>query len=224
MKHENNIKNVPSAEKYEEVVGTLTEIWDKLLIFRIKSELGSVKKSGTMLDVGMGSGIILRNIARDKFFDGFNLIGIDYFEDMVEIAAKKIADEKITHRINAAQGDASHLDFDDNSIDVIISRATIHHLANPTNALKEKYRVLKPGGFAIIHDARRDAPQVTLDHFAEMRKKLGLGPTNISEKFTIAEMKSFISDAGLDKHATIVTSHSGPESIGYELMIYKPSN
>lgn len=224
MKHENNIKAIPTAQEYENKVAKLTEIWDKLLLFRIKTELGDSKKTGEMLDVGMGTGIILRYMAKDNAFDDFHFTGIDYFDDMVQVANDRITEEGVKDRITTAQGDANKLDYPDNSFDVVISRATIHHLEDPTDSLKEKYRVLKPGGFAIIHDARRDAPEETLEYFRQIRADLDMGPTNIEEKFTMDEMKSFIHKAGLDKHATLSTSNAGPESIGYELMIYKPTN
>jgi ubiquinone/menaquinone biosynthesis C-methylase UbiE len=222
MEHENNIKAVPTSEQYEALVAKLTRIWDDLLIFRIKEELGSSERTGTVLDVGMGTGIILRYMARDNAFDGFHFTGIDYFDDMVETATERVAAEGLSDRITCAFGDANLLDYPSESFDVVISRATIHHLSDPTEALKEKYRVLKPGGFAIIHDARRDAPAETLAYFTKMRAELGMGPTNIEEKFTIPEMEHFIEKAGLTDVAVLSTSNIGPESLGYELMLYKP--
>ncbi|XZF15888.1 class I SAM-dependent methyltransferase [Chitinophagaceae bacterium MMS25-I14] len=223
MDHQNNIKAIPTAEEYESVVAKLTKIWDELLIFRIKTELDPAHKTGTMLDVGMGTGVILRYMAEDSDFDGYHFTGIDYYEDMVGIAEDRIAGEGLSDRITCAWGDASKLDYPDNSFDVVISRATIHHLSDPTEALREKFRVLKPGGFAIIHDARRDAPAETLAYFTKIRAELGLNPTNIDEKFTMNEMKGFIEKAGLNDVATLSTAPSGPESIGYELMIFKPA-
>jgi ubiquinone/menaquinone biosynthesis C-methylase UbiE len=167
MEHENNIKAVPTSEQYEALVAKLTRIWDDLLIFRIKEELGSSERTGAVLDVGMGTGIILRYMARDNAFDGFHFTGIDYFDDMVETATERVAAEGLSDRITCAFGDANLLDYPSESFDVVISRATIHHLSDPTEALKEKYRVLKPGGFAIIHDARRDAPAETLAYFTK---------------------------------------------------------
>lgn len=221
MQHENNIKAIPTAEQYEALVAKLTRIWDDLLIFRIRSELQPAGKTGAILDVGMGTGIILRYLAADEDFDGFAFTGIDYFEDMVEIATERVAAEGFTHRIDCSWGDANKLDYPDDSFDIVISRATIHHLSDPTEALREKYRVLKPGGFAIIHDARRDAPEETLAYFTKIRSDLGMNPTNIDEKFTMEEMRGFIEKAGLKDVATLSTADSGPESLGYELMIYK---
>lgn len=222
MEHKNNIKAVPTSEEYEKVVAKLTRLWDDLLIFRVKTEIQPDNRSGKILDVGMGTAIILRYMATDSSFDGYHFTGIDYFEDMVTTANDRIRSEGLADKIDCMVGDANCLQFPDDSFDVVISRATIHHLADPTAALKEKYRVLKPGGFAIIHDMRRDVPPETLAYFTKMRLELGMQPTNVEEKFTMAEMGFFIERAGLKDVATLSTAESGPESIGYELMIYKP--
>ena len=222
MEHENNIKAIPTAQEYEKLVAKLLSLWDELLIFRIKTELNPVGKTGKVLDVGMGTGIVLRYMANDNDFDGYHFTGIDYFDDMVATAQERVEGEGLSERIDCAAGDANLLDFPDNSFDLVISRATLHHLSDPTQALKEKYRVLKPGGFAIIHDARRDAPPETLAYFTKIRLDLGMRPTNIDEKFTMAEMEDFVERAGLTKVSNLATANFGPESLGFELMIFKP--
>jgi ubiquinone/menaquinone biosynthesis C-methylase UbiE len=47
--------------------------------------------------------------------------------------------------------------FESNSFDFIYCRAAFKNFSQPVQALKEMYRVLKPGGKAVIHDLRRDA-------------------------------------------------------------------
>ncbi len=48
-------------------------------------------------------------------------------------------------------GDVHNLLFDDNSIDSIICIAVLQHVEEPHKAIKEIYRVLKPGGMAFIY-------------------------------------------------------------------------
>jgi len=48
-------------------------------------------------------------------------------------------------------GDIHDMPFDDNSIDAIICLAVLEHVENPIQAYKEMYRVLKPGGYALIY-------------------------------------------------------------------------
>lgn len=222
MVTENNIKVRQSADEYEILVAQLARPWDDMFLYRLKTELSPDGKSGSILDVGLGTGLIVREMAQSPEFAGFHFVGIDYYPDMVEKSKAKVAEEGLSDRITVEEGDASKLQYPDNSFDVVMSRATIHHLADPTDALKEKYRVLKPGGFCLIHDIRRDAPQATLDYFTNVRAKLGIPPTVIEEKFTMPEMRSFIERAGLKDVAVLVSAESGPESLGFELFFRKP--
>jgi len=48
------------------------------------------------------------------------------------------------------QGDGETLPFADNSFDVVYSNGVIHHTPNTQDVVNEIYRVLKPGGKAII--------------------------------------------------------------------------
>lgn len=45
-------------------------------------------------------------------------------------------------------GDVSNLPFEDNSIDAILAIHLLEHVEEPQKAVKEIYRVLKPGGYA----------------------------------------------------------------------------
>jgi len=53
-------------------------------------------------------------------------------------------------------GDASHLPFQDNSLDYVVTSHVLEHVANPVAALAEWYRVLRPGGivYLVVPDRR----------------------------------------------------------------------
>jgi SAM-dependent methyltransferase len=48
-------------------------------------------------------------------------------------------------------GDIHNLPFADNSVDAIICIAILEHVEEPQKAVREMYRVLKPGGYCYIH-------------------------------------------------------------------------
>ncbi|MBC7869458.1 MAG: methyltransferase domain-containing protein, partial [Chitinophagaceae bacterium] len=64
------------------------------------------------------------------------------------------------------QGDVEALPFEDSSFDLVVSRYSAHHWPQPTAALEEFYRVLKPGGRFLLSDiVAWDAP--ALDTFLQ---------------------------------------------------------
>ena len=48
-------------------------------------------------------------------------------------------------------GDIHHLPFEDNSVDAIICSAVLEHVEEPQQAVREIFRVLKPGGYCFIY-------------------------------------------------------------------------
>jgi len=53
--------------------------------------------------------------------------------------------------------DAEHLDFADNSFDIVYSHGVLHHTPDTSAAIKEVHRVLKPGGRAVVMLYHRDS-------------------------------------------------------------------
>ena len=53
-------------------------------------------------------------------------------------------------KANVQQGNAEKLPFEDNTFDFISSSGVLHHTPDMQKAVNEAWRVLKPGGEAII--------------------------------------------------------------------------
>lgn len=68
----------------------------------------------------------------------------DFSNSAIEIAKSKFGDND--GKIIWKQEDVQKLTFDDNYFDTIVSCETIEHVPNPDIAIKELFRVLKPGG------------------------------------------------------------------------------
>jgi ubiquinone/menaquinone biosynthesis C-methylase UbiE len=72
------------------------------------------------------------------------VVASDYSSTALEIAKAKYSNND--HLIDWKQQDIMALDFKENYFDTVISCETIEHVTNPQFALRELYRVLKPGG------------------------------------------------------------------------------
>lgn len=107
-----------------------------------------IKKDLTCLEVGVGRGEFLRHGAKM----GAKMTGIDYSEDAIEIARESMHDFPESEVIVA---DARDLPFASDSFDRVFAGDVIEHMSyeDGISMLKEMYRVLRPGGFMLIHTA-----------------------------------------------------------------------
>lgn len=97
---------------------------------------------GSILDVGSASGWFLSNIK--KKFPKSKCVGVDKYKEAIIFGNKKYKN------LNLVFGDAQNLPFKDNSFDLVICAEVLEHVNNPSKVLSEIYRVLTPGGLAVI--------------------------------------------------------------------------
>jgi len=99
-----------------------------------------LKDAKLILDVGCGSGIVTRDIAR---LTKGKVIGIDGSEDMIKVAEKVLKDYK---NVELRVGSAEKLPFDDNMFDIVTCNLLLMWADNPQQVVNEMTRVTKPGG------------------------------------------------------------------------------
>jgi 2-polyprenyl-3-methyl-5-hydroxy-6-metoxy-1,4-benzoquinol methylase len=99
----------------------------------------------SLLDVGCGTGHWMRALA-DR---GFIVSGVDASDAMLEHARELNPDATIE------QGDVDRLPFPDGTFDYVICIEVLRYLRDPTSAIREIARVLKPGGAAFVTAAPR---------------------------------------------------------------------
>ncbi|WP_436854274.1 class I SAM-dependent methyltransferase [Staphylococcus caeli] len=104
-------------------------------------------KGKRILDIGTGAGF-LAILCRQQ---GAAVTGIDLSTDMI-IAAQSNS-KKFKQDVNFQVMDAEHLDFKDDTFDVVIARNVTWLLPNTRAAYQEWLRVLKSGGKLINIDA-----------------------------------------------------------------------
>src|SRR5438067_1046717 len=99
-------------------------------------ELGNFKAGDKLLEIGCGTGLFTEKVYRAT---GADIIATDISEDLLEQGRQKypFAQFKVE--------DAMNLSFADNSFDGVYGSSILHHLTLE-KALREIYRVLKPGG------------------------------------------------------------------------------
>lgn len=116
-------------------------------IFRHELEsLARRWKKGRLLNAGCAHGPDFV-----PFRENFELFGADFSANMLQLARKYA--KKYGFNVELTEADVRSLPYADNYFDWAIAVATYHHIENKEErlrALRELYRVLKPGGEAFI--------------------------------------------------------------------------
>jgi ubiquinone/menaquinone biosynthesis C-methylase UbiE len=100
-----------------------------------------------LLDAGSGTGHTALTFAPHVA----QVVAYDLSESMLAQASQLAADRGIAN-ITCRQGDVERLPFEDHSFDVVTTRYSAHHWPNPSLALREFRRVLRPTGRLLIDD------------------------------------------------------------------------
>ncbi len=107
-----------------------------------------------LLDVGSGTGTFAAMVAGAGL--PARIVGLDYAASMCRMASQKACAAKATDRVRFLNGDSEHLPFASGSFDVITCSNSFHHYPHQNQAVREMFRVLRPGGRLIILDGFRD--------------------------------------------------------------------
>jgi ubiquinone/menaquinone biosynthesis C-methylase UbiE len=108
-------------------------------------------RTGKVLDIGTGSGLLALELCKAKNTD-FDIVAIDVSENMLMKAEENARQVKQGDRIKFLEANGAALPFPDNSFDLVISYASLHHWLDPVVVFNEAERVVKDTGRIIIRD------------------------------------------------------------------------
>jgi ubiquinone/menaquinone biosynthesis C-methylase UbiE len=107
---------------------------------------------GTVLDAGCGSGQLAVEVARWR--PDLRVHGIDLERGMVEVATRRAERENVSDRVAFTVADLADLALPDDSVDMIVSTASLHHWSDVAAVIGSLDRVLQPDGSLWIYDIR----------------------------------------------------------------------
>ena len=105
-------------------------------------------KSYKFLDMATGTGDLA--IDAVNIHPNIKAIGLDFVQDMVDYGNLKIENQNLKDRVVLKWGDATDIDYEDNSFDVTAMAFGIRNIPDKVKALSEMKRVMLPKGQILI--------------------------------------------------------------------------
>ena len=97
---------------------------------------------GHALELGSGTGFFLLNLMQGGVAKTGSVT--DLSPGMVAVALRNAAGLGLD--VEGRVADAEHVPYDDDTFDLVVGHAVLHHIPDVAGALREVLRVLKPGG------------------------------------------------------------------------------
>jgi arsenite methyltransferase len=113
----------------------------------------NIDTARTILDIGCGTGVAARAIARRKGFTG-RVTGVDISAGLVQVAERLSTTEGVSEQIQFVVGDTRRLDIPDEAFDAVVAHTTVSHVDDPLLVVKEAARVVRRGGTVLAICAR----------------------------------------------------------------------
>lgn len=147
---------------------------DWLLKIKDRRYSYGINKNSQVLDIGCGDGyptLIIAPYCK-------KITGIDFSEKRVQKSRENALNRGIKNT-DFIKMSAENLDFPDNHFDVVAGTSVIEQINNPGPALREIFRVLKPGGKAVIYS------QNFHDYFVDLPDKISTLSIDKKENYEI---------------------------------------
>lgn len=119
-----------------------------------------------VLDIGSGPGLLAYDMAV-AVGSGGRVCGVDISADMLEMARRRCSDMSWAV---FDQAEATELPFADSQFDAAASTQVYEYVPDVPLALRELFRVLRPGGRAVIVDTDYQSLVIHTEHHERMQR------------------------------------------------------
>lgn len=174
-----NYSNSLIAEKIRNTIETKTfpEIW-----YLIENWLGN-KESQEVLDFACGNGLTSRALA----YCGWRVTSSDPSLDCLK-NAKIVCKEQLT-KIKFEQCSLEKAPFGNQRFDAVVSIYALERVKNPRKYIFEIYRMLKPGGKAVIASFQKGSPWANSYIYKLMRNEQN---SSYKKSYSLEELHNII--------------------------------
>jgi ubiquinone/menaquinone biosynthesis C-methylase UbiE len=188
---------------------------------RFVSDLLAFRPSvGEVLDVGTGTARIpIELCARAP---GARVVGIDLADHMLNVARENVARAALKGRITLEKRDAKSAGWPEGRFEVVLSNTILHHIPDPTDLLREMWRLTRRGGVVFLRDLARprSAGEVRAlvekyggapasaepREVASHARQVALFEASLHAALTLEEIRERVHSLGLPRAAVTMTS------------------
>ena len=132
-----------------------TETWYKHVLTRALNDLQRMLEPGriyaNILDVGCGRGKSICLL--DERFHPQRIVALDPDAQMLREA--EVLGAQCNSRVTLLRTSATDTQLPDTAFDMVFCHQTFHHIADQESAMREFYRVLKPGGVLLFAESTK---------------------------------------------------------------------
>lgn len=127
---------------------------------------------------------------------GCEIEAVDLNKKALEKGKENVQKHHLEHLIHVQQANAMDLPFEDETFDIVLNEAmlTMLPIQAKEKALKEYYRVLKPGGILLTHDIAIMTPSETHQIQSQLSEAINVKVTPLPT----AQWRKLYQDAGFD--------------------------
>lgn len=119
---------------------------DKFKNHLIYKDVLSLKKYGSLLDFGCGSGNLISYFSKS----GFKCTGIDKSPDTIKFIKSEFKKKPHFNTVKLLVGSELSLYSLRNKFDIVVTSETLEHVKNPLKAVNGFYKILKPKGLCVV--------------------------------------------------------------------------
>ncbi|AUI62767.1 class I SAM-dependent methyltransferase [Amycolatopsis sp. BJA-103] len=171
-----------------------------------------------ILEVAFGPGYFAVELARL----GFSVTGLDVAPTFVEIASDYARAQGVEAEFR--EGDVAAMPFEDGSFDFVVCQAAFKNFVWPVKSLDEMYRVLRPGGTAVVQDMNRDATDGDIVRDVESMKLGKLAALGVRQALGQLRRRAYtpVDFSGLVAETAFRTCEVTTEGISLDVRLTRP--
>ncbi len=143
--------------------GDQRDLWWNYDFLELMAKRWDLSSVHSVLDVGCGIGhwgFTLAPFLNDKS----QISGIDPEPRWIEKATERAREKNLERQFHYQIGKAEQIPYEDNTFDMVTCQTVLIHVRDPSIALKEMIRVLKPGGLLAVAEPNNLAPLLVFNN------------------------------------------------------------